>query len=199
VTRRISRQCCQFQEQQQTSLLPSVGCAFLGCQGKKAVDELSLSKKIISCHPSNLPLPDHLDRFVALNRLPERPGILGSPAWHSHDLQQSLNVAQRKRLAQIPPNRSKDDAGFSLPPLEDRGSRCHFAIHSGHKTASIFSRYNIVAEDQKPDALRARTLLGLQCVNVNLTYNAQTGNWRILAKLGTWPETSCWLRFDLYK
>src|SRR5204863_159600 len=45
-----------------------IGCAFLGCQGKKAVDELSLSKKIISCHPSNLPLPDHLDRFVALNR-----------------------------------------------------------------------------------------------------------------------------------
>jgi hypothetical protein len=29
--------------------------SFLGCQIEKAVDELNLSKKIISCHPSNLP------------------------------------------------------------------------------------------------------------------------------------------------
>src|ERR1019366_237314 len=41
---------------------------FLGCQIEKAVDELNLSKKIISCHPSSLPLPDHVDCFVALNR-----------------------------------------------------------------------------------------------------------------------------------
>ena len=51
-----------------TSLLPSVCRAFLGCQLEKAVDEPNLWKKIISCHPSNLPLPDHVDRFVALNR-----------------------------------------------------------------------------------------------------------------------------------
>jgi len=44
--------------------------AFLGCQIEKAVDELNLTKKIISCHPSNLPLPDHVDCFVALNRSP---------------------------------------------------------------------------------------------------------------------------------
>src|SRR6516165_8795357 len=46
--------------------------AFLGCQGEKAVDELNLSKKIISCHPSSLPLPDHMNCFVALNRSPSR-------------------------------------------------------------------------------------------------------------------------------
>src|SRR5450759_5215644 len=52
----------------QTSLSPS-GCrAFLGCQVEKAVDELNLAKNIISCHPSSLPLPDHVDRFVTLNR-----------------------------------------------------------------------------------------------------------------------------------
>src|SRR5215469_5935376 len=56
----------------QTSLLPRVCRAFLGCQFEKAVDEPNLSKKIISCHPSNLPLPDHVDRFVALNRSPSR-------------------------------------------------------------------------------------------------------------------------------
>jgi hypothetical protein len=54
----------------QTSLLPSVGRAFLGCQLEEVVDELNLSKKIISCHPSSLPLPDHVDCFIALNRSP---------------------------------------------------------------------------------------------------------------------------------
>jgi hypothetical protein len=56
----------------QTSLSPSVCCAFLGCQIEKAVDELNLSKKVISCHPSSLPLPDHVDCFVALNRSSSR-------------------------------------------------------------------------------------------------------------------------------
>src|SRR5580658_11321286 len=50
-----------------TSLSPSACRVFLGCQVEKAVDELNLPKKIISCHPSNLPLPDHVDCFVALN------------------------------------------------------------------------------------------------------------------------------------
>jgi len=45
---------------------------FLGWQLEKALDEPNLSKKIISCHPSNLPLPDHVDRFVALYRSPRR-------------------------------------------------------------------------------------------------------------------------------
>src|ERR1035441_2789195 len=54
----------------QTSLSPSICRAFLGCQIEKAIDELNLKKKIISCHPSSLPLPDHVDCFVALNRSP---------------------------------------------------------------------------------------------------------------------------------
>src|SRR5271157_181241 len=54
----------------QTSLSPSVCRAFLGCQIEEVVDELNLTNKIISCHPSNLPLPDHVDCFVALNRSP---------------------------------------------------------------------------------------------------------------------------------
>src|ERR1039458_10117815 len=58
--------------QMQTSLSPSVCRAFLGCQIEEIVDELNLSKKIISCHPSSLPLPDHVDCFVALNRSPSR-------------------------------------------------------------------------------------------------------------------------------
>ena len=60
--------CCKFQ--MQTSLLPSVCRAFLGCQIEEIVDELNLTKKIISCHPSSLPLPDHVDCFIALNRSP---------------------------------------------------------------------------------------------------------------------------------
>jgi hypothetical protein len=56
----------------ETSLSPSVCRAFLGCQVEKAVDELNLTKKIISRHPSNLPLPVHVDCFVALNRSPGR-------------------------------------------------------------------------------------------------------------------------------
>ena len=56
----------------QTSLSPSVLRAFLGCQLEKAVDELNLSKKIIPCHPSSLPLPDYMNCFVAFNRSPGR-------------------------------------------------------------------------------------------------------------------------------
>ena len=44
----------------------------LGCPLEKAVDELNLPKKIISRHPSSLPLPDHVDCFVALDRAPDR-------------------------------------------------------------------------------------------------------------------------------
>lgn len=46
----------------QTILSPSVCRAFLGCQVEKTVDELNLTKKIISCHPSNLPLADHVGK-----------------------------------------------------------------------------------------------------------------------------------------
>jgi hypothetical protein len=36
------------------------------------VDKLNLPKQIVSCHPSNLPLPDHVDCFVPLNGSPGR-------------------------------------------------------------------------------------------------------------------------------
>ncbi len=53
----------------QTGLPPSVCRAFLRCQIEKAVDELNLAKKVVSC-THRLPLPDHMNRFVALNRSP---------------------------------------------------------------------------------------------------------------------------------
>jgi hypothetical protein len=40
------------------------------CQIEEMVDELDLSRQSISCHPSNLPLPDDVDCFVALNGSP---------------------------------------------------------------------------------------------------------------------------------
>ncbi len=54
------------------SLSATLCRAFLSCQIGKGVDELNLPKKIPSCHPSNLPLADHVDCFVALNRSPSR-------------------------------------------------------------------------------------------------------------------------------
>src|SRR5215469_17839772 len=51
-------------------------------------------------------------------------------------LQQLLNIAHRKRTAKIPPDRTKDDAGFGLPPFEDRRSGYHFAIGSRHQPAT---------------------------------------------------------------
>jgi hypothetical protein len=42
------------------------------CQIEEVVNELNLPKEIISCHPSNLFLPNHVDCFVALNGSPGR-------------------------------------------------------------------------------------------------------------------------------
>src|ERR1019366_1623103 len=52
-------------------------------------------------------------------------------------LQQLLNIAQRKRIAKIPPHRTKYEAGFGLPPVEDRGSGYHFTILSRHQPAVL--------------------------------------------------------------
>jgi hypothetical protein len=52
-------------------------------------------------------------------------------------LQQFLNIAQRQRIAKIPPDRTKYEAGFGLPPFEDRGSGYHFAILSRHQPATL--------------------------------------------------------------
>jgi hypothetical protein len=52
-------------------------------------------------------------------------------------LQQLLNIAQRERIAKIPPERTEYEAGFGLTPLEDRGSGYHFAILSRHQPATL--------------------------------------------------------------
>src|ERR1035437_8782520 len=52
-------------------------------------------------------------------------------------LQQFLNIAQRKRIAKIPPDRTKYEAGFGLPPFEDRGSGYHLAILSRYQPAAL--------------------------------------------------------------
>jgi len=52
-------------------------------------------------------------------------------------LQQLLNIAQRERIAKIPPDRTKYEAGFGLPPFEDRGPDYHFAILSRHQPAIL--------------------------------------------------------------
>jgi hypothetical protein len=52
-------------------------------------------------------------------------------------LQQLLNIAQRKRIAKIPPDCTEYEAGFGLPPFEDRRSGSHFAILSRHQPATL--------------------------------------------------------------
>jgi hypothetical protein len=52
-------------------------------------------------------------------------------------LQQLLNIAQRERIAKIPPDGTKDETGLGLPPFEDRGSGSHFAIFSRHHSATL--------------------------------------------------------------
>ena len=51
-----------------------IACAHIcsGCQIEEGVDELNLPKQIMSCHPSNLLFPYHVDCLVALNGLPSR-------------------------------------------------------------------------------------------------------------------------------
>src|ERR1019366_3540156 len=71
-------------------------------------------------------------RAVILHPAPDRGVIDIETAL----LQQFLNIAQRKRIAKIPPDRTKYEAGFGLPPFEDRGSGFHFAILSRHQPAT---------------------------------------------------------------
>jgi hypothetical protein len=47
--------------------------------------------------------------------------------------QQFLNIAQRERIAKIPPYRTN----YGLRPFEDRGSGHHFAILSHHQPAAL--------------------------------------------------------------
>ena len=72
-------------------------------------------------------------RAVILHPAPDRCVIDMETAL----FQQLLNIAQRERLAKIPPDRTNYEAGFGLPPFEDRGSGSHFAIFSRHQQAAL--------------------------------------------------------------
>jgi len=68
-------------------------------------------------------------RAVILHPAPDRCVINIETAL----LQQLLNIVQRERIAKIPPDHIKDDAGFGLSPFEDRRAGYHFAIVSRHE------------------------------------------------------------------
>jgi magnesium-transporting ATPase (P-type) len=91
-----------------------IECAHVcsGCQIEEVVDELNLPKQIISCHPSNLPLPDHVDCFVALNgslgRLESSEALFGVHSTFdgsmilSEDIIQVLHGSVSTTMAQSP-------------------------------------------------------------------------------------------------
>src|SRR5271167_86303 len=72
-------------------------------------------------------------RAVTLHPTPDRCVVHVETAL----LQQFLNIAQRKRIAKIPPDGTKDETGFGLPPFEDRGSGYHFVILSRHQPGTL--------------------------------------------------------------
>jgi hypothetical protein len=72
-------------------------------------------------------------RAVILHPAPDRCVIDMETAL----FQQFLNIAQRQRIAKIPPYRTNYEAGFGLTPFEDRGSGYHFAILSRHQPAAL--------------------------------------------------------------
>src|ERR1035438_10094244 len=124
----------------QTSLSPSACRVFLGCQIEEVVAELNLTKKIISCHPSNLPLPDHVDCFVALNRSPSRlkfsEALLGVHSTFDGSMILFQNVVQVL-------HRSVSAAGAQCPFLSSVGdrravNRCQVGVdHSRLRMGSI--------------------------------------------------------------
>jgi hypothetical protein len=52
-------------------------------------------------------------------------------------LQQLLNIAQRERIAKIPPDRTEYEGGFGQPPFEDRGWGFRLAILSRHQSPTL--------------------------------------------------------------
>jgi hypothetical protein len=50
--------------------------------------------------------------------------------------QQFLNIAQRKRIAKIPPDCTKYEGWLGLSPFEDHGTGYHLAILSHHRSAT---------------------------------------------------------------
>src|ERR1035437_3226993 len=115
----------------------------LGCEIKEAVDELNLTEKIISCHPSSLPLLNHVDCFVALNRSPSclefSEALLGVHSTFDGSMIRFENVVQVL-------HRSVSTAGAQrrfLLTVENRGavSRCQVGVdHSRLGMGSIAER-----------------------------------------------------------
>ena len=92
----------------QTTLSPSRLSFVLRLPNRNSVDELNLAKKVVSCHPSNLPLPDHVKRFVALNHSPGplefSEALFGVHCWPFCGITDSAPCAVLKRQ---PRSRSK--------------------------------------------------------------------------------------------
>ena len=85
-----------------------------GGQTEELVDELNLPKQIISCHPSNLSLPDHVDSFVALNGAPGR--LEFSEALLDVDLTFDGSMILFENVIQVPYGGGVDnDYAASLP------------------------------------------------------------------------------------
>ena len=64
--------CCNFEKQQETDLVESTGRPYQATTSNSFVDELNLPPNIRTAHPSDLPLPDHGQRLISLNRSPRR-------------------------------------------------------------------------------------------------------------------------------
>src|ERR1019366_10167777 len=76
---------------------------------------------------------------------------------HPYTIQEPLNITQRQRIAKIPPDRTEYEAGFGLPPFEDRGSGAHFAILSPHQPATR----KVATQPSSLITLRHRTASGV--------------------------------------
>jgi hypothetical protein len=72
-------------------------------------------------------------------------------------LQKFLNIAQRKRIAKIPPDCTKYEARFGLSPFEDHGSGYHFAILSFRWPATLKLQHIRVAKTVSYGVTIART------------------------------------------
>src|SRR5215467_14548727 len=64
--------CCNFEKRRRKSARDDLCIEVSGRQIEQLVDELMLFTNIIAADPPRLPLPDHMHRFVSLNRSPGR-------------------------------------------------------------------------------------------------------------------------------
>jgi hypothetical protein len=108
----------------QTSLSPSICRLSSICQSEKAVDELNLAKQVVSCYPSNLPLPNHVNRLVALNRSPSRlkfsEALLGLHSMFNGSMILFENVVQ-VGLSSHPALPILRTSGFMFPANRETG------------------------------------------------------------------------------